>query len=74
MSSSNKDETGTIAQSNLDNIKIEEIRKGTHKYKIKSYVYFIIALALLLLVFVFLGGIGNDFFWSYMKIIRISNF
>ena len=62
MSSSNKDKTEKIVQSNLDNIKIEEIRKGTHKYKIKSYVYFIIVLALLLLVFVFLGGIGNDFF------------
>ena len=62
MGSINKDETEKIVQSNLDNIKIEEIRKGTHKYKIKSYVYFIIVLALLLLVFVFLGGIGNDFF------------
>ena len=62
MSSSNKDDTGTMAQSNLDNIKIDTIRKGTHKYKIKSYVYFIIVIALLLLVFVFLGGIGNDFF------------
>ena len=64
MGSSNKDDkdTGTISQSNLDNIKIDTIRKGTSKYKIKSYVYFIITIALLLLVFVFLGGIGNDFF------------
>jgi hypothetical protein len=62
MGSSNKDDTGTISQSNLDNIKIDTIRKGTQKYKIKSFVYFIIVIALLLLVFVFLGGIGNDFF------------
>ena len=62
MSSSNNEDTSSLSQSNLDNIKIDTIRKGTHKYKIKSYIYFIIVIALLLLVFVFLGGIGNDFF------------
>jgi hypothetical protein len=71
MGSSDNDNSGTISKSNLDNIKIDAIRKGTQKYKIKSYVYFIIVIALLLLVFVFLGGIGNDFFGLMMFLIMM---
>lgn len=49
-------------KTNLDNLKIESIRKGTEKYRIKSYVIFFIVIAILLLFFVLLGSIGNDFF------------
>lgn len=50
-----------MTQTELENVKIDTIRKGTKKYKIKSYVYFIIVIALLLLVFMVLGRLGNDF-------------
>ena len=48
-------------KTDYQNVKIETIRKGTPKYKIKSYVIFIILLALFVLVFMVLGQLGNDF-------------
>ena len=49
-------------KTNLDNLKIEAIRKGTKKYRIKSFVIFFIVIAIVLLFLVLLGSIGNDFF------------
>ena len=48
-------------QTNLDNLKIDTIRKGTPKYRIKSYIYFVLVIAVLLLLFFLIGSIGNDF-------------
>lgn len=49
-------------QTTLEDLKIDTIRKGTPKYRIKSYIYFVLLILILLIVFVLLGGIGNDFF------------
>jgi hypothetical protein len=46
----------------IENIKIDSVRSATEKYRIKSYVVFIIVLAIILLFLVFLGRFGNDVF------------
>jgi hypothetical protein len=46
----------------LNDLKIDTIRKGTVKYRIKSYIYFMLLLLIVFIVFILLGGIGNDFF------------
>lgn len=49
-------------QTLIEDVKIDMIRKGTKKYKIKSYVIFGIIIALILLLLIFIGSIGNDIF------------
>ena len=46
----------------IENIKINSVRSATEKYRIKSYVVFIIILAIILLFLIFLGRFGNDVF------------
>ena len=46
----------------LEDIKVNEIQRGSKKYKIKSYVIFLILIAIIFLVLLFLGSFGNDLF------------
>ena len=46
----------------LEDIKVKEVQRDTPKYKIKSYVMFLILIAIILLVLIFLGSFGNDLF------------
>lgn len=48
-------------KTSLEDLKIETVRKGTKRYKIKSYVYFVIVILLFLVFIVFMGKLGNDF-------------
>ena len=49
-------------KTSLHDLKIDTIRKGSVKYRIKSYIYFMLLLLIVFIVFILLGGIGNDFF------------
>jgi cytochrome bd-type quinol oxidase subunit 2 len=58
-----------MSSENIDNIKINAVRSQTKKYKLKSYVIFLIVFAIILLFLIFLGRIGNDVFGLLMFLI-----
>ena len=48
-------------KTSLEDLKVDTIRKGTKRYKIKSYVYFVVVILIFLVFIVFMGKLGNDF-------------
>lgn len=51
-----------MSNNELEDIKIDTVRRGTKTYRIKSYVIFLILIAVIFLVLLFLGSFGNDLF------------
>ena len=61
-----------MSNNELEDIKIDSVRRETPRYRIKSYVVFLILIAIIFLVLLFLGSFGNDLFGLFVFIIIFS--
>jgi hypothetical protein len=56
----------------LEDVKIDSYRRESKKYRIKSYVTFLIIIAIIFLVLLFLGSFGNDLFGLIVFLVIFS--